>query len=68
MAVELAISNKVVLQEHASQAEETARRSIASLYNEVLSQALHDGEAGDNSVEYEVMETADEVSPIELLR
>ncbi|KAG0569010.1 hypothetical protein KC19_6G058800 [Ceratodon purpureus] len=47
-------------QEHASQAEETARRSIASLYNEVLSQALHDGEAGDNSVEYEVMETADE--------
>jgi hypothetical protein len=39
-----------------------ARRSIASLCNDVLSQSLHDGEMGDNSVEYEVMETADEVS------
>ncbi|KAG0612901.1 hypothetical protein M758_6G061200 [Ceratodon purpureus] len=47
-------------QEHASQPEETAKRSIPSLCIEVLSHALHDGEAGDNSVEYEVMETADE--------
>jgi hypothetical protein len=52
----------VFCQEHACQPKGMARRSIASLCNDVLSQALHDGEMGDNSVEYEVMETADEVS------
>ena len=52
----------VLYQEHAPQPEGITRRSIASLCNEVLSQALHDGEMGDDSVEYEVMETAEEVS------
>ena len=52
----------VFCQEHAPQLKGMARRSIASLCNDVLSQALHDGEMGDNSVEYEVMETADKVS------
>jgi len=49
-------------QEHASESERSARRSISSLCNEILGQDLRDGEIGDNSVEYEIMKTADEVS------
>lgn len=43
-------------------ASESARRSISSLCDEVLSRALKDGVIGDHKVEYEIMETADEVS------
>lgn len=59
--------------ENGSQAEESCRRSIATLCNEVCTQTFQDGEVGDNTVEYEIMETANEkngnsLSPLPLLR